>query len=212
MLRTQAGFTLIELLIVVAIIGILTAIAIPNFLNAQTRAKVARVHADLRTISQALEMYYVDSGAYPFPKPNHAFTIPFHIKTVLELTSPTAYLSSLNFEDPFVPIKTLGKDSPATFPTYVYVSYRGHWGLQDGLRAFGVDDPKHLPDAFALTSQGPDEQDSGGVWYPGDIMLKKDCTGCGQQRLYTPSNGLRSRGDMVRFGGQLDLPAMMGGG
>ena len=56
----REGFTLIELLIVVAIIAMLAAIAVPNFLEAQARAKVARAKADLRTIATALESYSVD--------------------------------------------------------------------------------------------------------------------------------------------------------
>lgn len=61
----RKGFTLIELLIVVAIIAILAAIAVPNFLEAQTRAKVSRVKNDLRAISTAAESYRVDNNAYP---------------------------------------------------------------------------------------------------------------------------------------------------
>src|SRR5262245_16285391 len=56
------AFTLIELLIVVAIIAILAAIAVPNFLEAQTRAKVARTKADMRTFATALESYTVDNN------------------------------------------------------------------------------------------------------------------------------------------------------
>jgi len=58
------GFTLIELLIVVAIIAILAAIAVPNFLEAQVRSKVSRAKTDMRTLATALEAYYVDNNAY----------------------------------------------------------------------------------------------------------------------------------------------------
>jgi len=64
--KDSASFTLIELLIVVAIIAILALIAVPNFLEAQTRAKVSRVKADLRTLATALEAYYVDWNSYSY--------------------------------------------------------------------------------------------------------------------------------------------------
>ena len=62
---TQKGFTLIELLIVVAIIAILAAIAIPNFLEAQVRAKIARARSEMRNLGTAMEAYYVDNNWYP---------------------------------------------------------------------------------------------------------------------------------------------------
>jgi len=57
--RTK-GFTLIELLIVVAIMAVLAAIAVPNFLEAQTRSKVTKTMSDMRTIALAVNMYIVD--------------------------------------------------------------------------------------------------------------------------------------------------------
>lgn len=65
MKRNQKGFTLIELLIVVAIIGIIAAIAIPNLLNAIDRGKQKRTMADLRSIGTAVESYAVDTNIYP---------------------------------------------------------------------------------------------------------------------------------------------------
>jgi len=63
--RDKRGFTLIELLIVVAIIGIIVAIAIPNLLNAIQRAKQKRTMADMRSIGTAAEAYAVDTNRYP---------------------------------------------------------------------------------------------------------------------------------------------------
>ncbi|HKY31911.1 MAG TPA: prepilin-type N-terminal cleavage/methylation domain-containing protein [Candidatus Polarisedimenticolia bacterium] len=64
-LRKQTGFTLIELLIVVAIIGIIAAIAIPNLLNAIDRGKQKRSMADMRSLGTACESYAVDTNFYP---------------------------------------------------------------------------------------------------------------------------------------------------
>ena len=63
--RNKKGFTLIELLIVVAIIGIIVAIAIPNLLNAIQRAKQKRTMGDMRTAGTAAEAYAVDFNHYP---------------------------------------------------------------------------------------------------------------------------------------------------
>ena len=94
MKRNAKGFTLIELLIVVAIIGIIVAIAIPNLLNAIQRAKQRRSMGDIRTTATAIEAYAVDLNRYP---PAAGYTVPTGV----------------------LPNVTLGKISNYVSPTYV---------------------------------------------------------------------------------------------
>ena len=65
MQRNQRGFTLIELMIVVAIIGILTAIAFPLYAGIQARARVAKAQADARTLASAVVVYSAHTGLLP---------------------------------------------------------------------------------------------------------------------------------------------------
>jgi len=91
-MKKRKGFTLIELLIVVAIIGILAAIAVPNFINAQIRAKISRVEADLKAIATALSMYRL---AHNRPPDDEHTTSHGWVLSYTRLTTPTAYMNSI---------------------------------------------------------------------------------------------------------------------
>ena len=88
--RDSKGFTLIELLIVVAIIGIIAAIAIPNLLNAIDRGKQKRTMADMRSLGTAVESYAVDNNVYP------AVSTAANLKTVVEAG---AYIKNMPVAD-----------------------------------------------------------------------------------------------------------------
>lgn len=120
-MRKLRAFTLIELLIVVAIIAILAAIAVPNFLEAQVRSKVSRVRSDMRSLATGLESYYIDNNQYPAmtltkaDSPDSQFTQvnatnfarTFRIRNgnaLGTLTTPVAYLTSY-FPDAFADTK-----------------------------------------------------------------------------------------------------------
>lgn len=105
-MRNKA-FTLIELLIVVAIIAILAAIAVPNFLEAQTRSKVARVKSDFRSMATAIESYVVDHNREPIGIQESAeTTLPYQWNSgtsrenwmgriFSQITTPVAYMTSV---------------------------------------------------------------------------------------------------------------------
>ncbi len=95
----KKGFTLIELLIVVAIIAILAAIAVPNFLEAQTRSKVSHQVANMRSATTALEAYATDWNDYPLTTINPPCGETFASEEMWKiypgsLTTPCAYLTS----------------------------------------------------------------------------------------------------------------------
>lgn len=105
-MRSLRGFTLIELLIVIAIILILIAIALPNFLEAQLRAKVTRAMGEMRSLAIAVESYATDRtnrnnaylyGEFVQDKPMYRWTYGYVPDS---LTTPIAYMKTQP-EDPF---------------------------------------------------------------------------------------------------------------
>ncbi len=104
-MRKTSAFTLIELLIVVAIIGILAAIAVPNFMSARMRALIARSIADIRSLANAIDMYRIDNNIPPFYPPGwpEGGNDPDQLVAsynLSPLTSPIAYMSTIPI-DPF---------------------------------------------------------------------------------------------------------------
>ena len=188
MKRNTAGFTLIELLIVVAIIGILAAIAVPNFLNAQIRAKIGRVQADLRSIATALESYRIDNNK-PYPR-DFNFTYKYRWR---RLTTPVAYMSSGAFHDPFLDAR-YDKTNDGDPPMYYYETFQAYPAKRERFySAFGQ--YKNINGSEYWTgSAGPNG------CYNGDSGCPAELSPSDLYFEYNSSNGLRSNGDITRLG------------
>jgi prepilin-type N-terminal cleavage/methylation domain-containing protein len=211
----KKGFTLIELLIVVAIIAILAAIAVPNFLEAQTRAKISRVKADLRTIATGVESYLVDHNIYPSNWSNVAAW------DLVGITTPIAYLTSIPSRDPFIdlglehPIFENGVPTGNQVGSYLYVAMftigdrddHNTWAEWVGPGSGW----QWLRMGYILESWGPDRMHGDtawSVWWDLDWPVPTRPY-AGIDSIYDPTNGTNSTGDVSRYGGE--TPPFHGG-
>jgi len=187
------GFTLIELLIVIAIILILIAIALPNFLEAQIRAKVVAAEGDMRSTATALEAYQTDWRKYPWPAEFPALSVPpvpptdpfeLHLSSIL--TSPVAYMGTLPV-DPFDNLFASGSDQTLPVPFhYTEQETNDRLGaplLMDDLTVAVFSQRRTA--LYFILSHGPDSDHD------------EDITNLAQ---YSPTNGTKSNGDIYYFG------------
>jgi len=205
-MKRKVGFTLIELLIVVAIIAILAAIAVPNFLEAQMRSKIARARTDMRTVAIAMEAYFVDYNGYPehrdfaAPPPPPEQQRPWW----RGLSTPVAYLTMVP-KDPFATITNLSSTMTPWGGGYIhydpmYNTWDGIMGDTWGPWSGFVLEMRNRGLWWVLWSVGPDGLHDFAGWASPNSSGGMTNRGTAMSVFYDPTNGTVSRGDLVRFG------------
>jgi len=217
-MKRMKGFTLIELLIVVAIIAILAAIAVPNFLEAQVRSKVSRAKADQRSLATGLEAYYVDNNSFPAMAKGNAsangglagVTVPgtagtsgakkiltFRVWASGEtlrfhtITTPQAYVTSY-FSDPFADSKGCSFSYYCDANGWIVASF-GPDTDENGSGGFTGD--LGLVDGWAGT--GTETQYTSAIAQP-SLQLLTGSAYSGECYTYDPTNGTITPGDVYR--------------
>ncbi len=220
---TSRGFTLIELLIVIAIILILIAIALPNFLEAQQRAKVAKAKGEMNTYMKAMESYRLDFGGYPR---DHDSIWPHPVAGeqdgYTQLTSPIKYLSKLP-TDPWGQQVTTGGYQAGGVARNRAIYYEGgsgsdETGNYDGgkggqcgtgsaksiyrnkqMRAWGSARCVH---AYLMLSIGPNADDDTNSTGVGPSSGNDNFPYSVLMNPYSPTNGTVSAGDIYKTTGE----------
>jgi prepilin-type N-terminal cleavage/methylation domain-containing protein len=209
--KNLKAFTLIELLIVVAIIAILAAIAVPNFLEAQVRSKVSRALADMRSIATALESYRIDNTGYPLAivdapiAPSYNPSL-FRLSVYARITTPVAYMTSF----PTDAFEGQWNSTPVSDPLKVQKFYdyrRIRFGLTGGGASTIFESATGLGiglgsrfDSWLLYSPGPDKEQNINTRRAGRNTVNVAGFGdpLAQWPIYDPTNGTVSWGDVVR--------------
>jgi type II secretion system protein G len=194
------GFTLIELLIVVAIIAILAAIAVPNFLEAQTRSKVSRTKSDMRSLATALEAYRADGNRYPIDNIGWQWylnTNPPPSPVLYSMTTPIAFMSSIP-HDIFVD-RSWGRQSVPYYHAYASDFSKRFYMVDFYNASAGRQETGKI---WALCSYGPDRIASEGLAliYGEEFLNKQFNFNQFYGAIYDPTNGTISNGDIVRLG------------
>lgn len=194
----RGGFTLIELLIVVAIIAILAAIAVPNFLEAQVRSKVSRIKADLRALATAQESYYVEWNSYTFRDPGDG--PGYYEDGFVQLTTPVAYIATIP-QDPFG-----GYDDVGVQRWPMFEMGAGHAGRKESAGTPRNPREAGMPSTtWMIRSSGPDKFDDTHVnsypWKENRMPNSDSGVLTILGYIYNPTNGTKSSGDIYRVGG-----------